>query len=57
MKRTGSPDDRQKCGETSRPLGISDWDSRTIDVAELLPIDVTVSDGFEVRRRILDKIN
>ena len=43
--------------KTPGPLGISDRASRTIDVAELLTIDVTASDSFEVRTRIWDKMS
>ena len=32
--------------KTPGPLGISDWASQNIDVAELLTIDVTASDTF-----------
>ena len=39
------------------PLGISDWASRTVDDAELVTIDVTASDSFEVRTGIWDKMS
>jgi hypothetical protein len=58
MKRTGSPDDREKNAEkTPGPLGISSRASRTVDVAELLIIDVTASDTFEVRTKTWDKMS
>ena len=36
---------------------ISDRDSRTVDDAELVTIDVTASDSFEVRTGIWDKMS
>jgi hypothetical protein len=38
--------------KTPGPLGISDWASPSIDIADRLTIEVVASDSFEVRRRI-----
>ncbi len=43
--------------KTPGPLGISDWASQNIDVAELFTIDVTASDSFEVPTRSWDKMS